>query len=102
MGKIALIFILLVTYIIGTENMLNYGVLQSYKYNHFNSSAKIMHASKIFVNQQKSNYALWFSFCLKLCYLSFLCDRIKYFSLNDKLSLPTGQLHQVPWKIFSQ
>ena len=35
-------------------------------------------------------------------YLRFLCYRIiNFFSLNDKLSLPTGQLHQVLWKIFS-
>ena len=39
---------------------------------------------------------------IKVYYLRFLCYRINIiFSLNDKLLLPTGQLHQVLWKMFS-
>ena len=51
MGKIALLFILLVRYLKVTENVLSYGELRSYNYNHFN--VKIKHRLKIFVNHHE-------------------------------------------------
>ena len=47
---------------------------------------------------KEKNSVLGFSFCLKLYYL--LQNKYYFFS-NDKLLLPTGQLHQVLWIMFS-